>query len=707
MVSLISSAPKAPPTFTAPTAKALPRRGQLAGTVRKRDESEHDMDSDARPSSPKRSKVAFDPDVEVRIMGEWEKTLELVRAEVRRGIEQHSLGDNAGYDQLKMIFSTSATSDEAFSPTTMRNYTLALTGNVSLLDRSCSGLVHAILHCDWLGRDEAFVALYVRFLGNLVSAQAVYVSAALKMLVGHLSNLHSSAGRLPNHAEVRLPQLFSRAHAALKYLLRLIPSASGALAPILASAFPHPSDSKRAHITFVQNLLTLIDYAPELRSEVLALITERLVKIDVQVQADLEDLEEDVEEGLVEDVSQRGQMPSEEAEDSDDSDDESVSSDDSLDEEAQRIKEVKSNVSKMDSILDVLFSYYSTSFSPSSPSADPELAFDLLLNHFATIILPTYRSRHTQFLLFHFAQTSPYLIDQFAGACVHLAFDKGRPAILKQSAAAYLASFVARGAHVPPHIVRDVFDLIGTHLDGIRLEHEASCRGPDLRRYTTFYAMVQALLYIFCFRWRDLLVHPNDDTLDQDHSYNDDDDLFADGNLTWAPGIKTCLTNAIYSKFNPLKICSPPIVTEFARIANHLRFLYVFPLLEKNKRLRLTSSSSLSSSSSSMPSTQVASTTMTTSAAANAAKSTQYAQQSVGRESALSVRKDESWLLLDAYFPFDPYLLPRSRRWVEGDYVAWRGVPGLDDGDGDGEASSESEGEGEGEKDGSETEGDD
>jgi RNA polymerase I-specific transcription initiation factor RRN3 len=33
---------------------------------------------------------------------------------------------------------------------------------------------------------------------------------------------------------------------------------------------------------------------------------------------------------------------------------------------------------------------------------------------------------------------------------------------------------------------------------------------------------------------------------------------------------------------------------------------------------------------------------------------------------------------LDAYFPFDPYQLPRSRRWLEGDYVEWRGIPGLD-----------------------------
>ena len=32
---------------------------------------------------------------------------------------------------------------------------------------------------------------------------------------------------------------------------------------------------------------------------------------------------------------------------------------------------------------------------------------------------------------------------------------------------------------------------------------------------------------------------------------------------------------------------------------------------------------------------------------------------------------------LEAYFPFDPYRLPRSKKWLVGDYIEWRGVPGL------------------------------
>ena len=55
-------------------------------------------------------------------------------------------------------------------------------------------------------------------------------------------------------------------------------------------------------------------------------------------------------------------------------------------------------------------------------------------------------------------------------------------------------------------------------------------------------------------------------------------------------------------------------------------------------------------------------------------------------------RQEDSSHQLDAYFPFDPYHLPLSKRWIEDDYVEWRGVPGLHD-DKRGESESEDEDE--------------
>ena len=454
-------------------------------------------------------------------------------------------------------------------------------------------------------------------------------------------------------------QIYLRVHRALQYLLQLIPSASSILSSVLTNAFPHQTDSKRAHAAYVQNVLRTLTYAPELQAEALALITERLVKIDVQVQVDLEDLAEDVGEGLVQRIPRIRNDSTEVMDDSESSDDESVLSDDTVNEDARRTKDITRNVEKMDIILDLLFAYYSQLISVDSTGSRIS-ALDILLPQFVNIILPTHRSRHTQFLLFHFSQLCPTSIDTFVGTCVQFAFDKVQPAIMRQAAAAYLASFVARGAHVPSNIVRDVFSFIGAELERLRCAHEPTCHGPDLRRYSTFYSLVQALLYMFCFRWRDLQYCPDDDSDDSDFEDEEDKDLptiYATGKRHgWRSGVKDILTTNIFCKLNPLKVCFPAIVTEFARIANHLGVVYVYHLLETNKRIRLSQF------------------------AGSAASRSLLGHSQPERETALSARMDnESYLMLDGFFPFDPYHLPLSKRWISDDYREWRGVPGLDD----------------------------
>lgn len=429
-------------------------------------------------------------------------------------------------------------------------------------------------------------------------------------------------------------------HSALKYILRLIPSASKTLSAILASKFPFPEDSKKMHMSYVNNLVQVMQYAPQLKLDILALITDRLVKIDVQMQVDLEDLDDEVAATIVQALS--GRSPKGEGEDedgnaADDSDAESDCSDDDIDLAEKRIREVQENVEKMDATLDLLFTIYEPYFKDPN-SREASAMFDTLRGHFANLILPTYRSRHTQFLLFHFGQASEHHIDEFTSDCLTLTLQPGRPAILRQASAAYLASFVARGSHVQPHYIRRLFNIIGKKLDSIRIENEDTCRGPDLQRYGTFYALTQALLYIFCFRWRDLINDP--ESLDEE-----DPSTFLGQDLEWAPRIKEMLTRVIYSKLNPLKVCSPTIVAEFAKIAHHLRFMYVFPLLEANKRIRLNQSSVIS-------------------------------RQTALRDAGNGV-VDETWHQLEAYFPFDPYQLPLSKRWIEDDYVPWTGIPGL------------------------------
>ncbi|OJD29461.1 rna polymerase i specific transcription initiation factor rrn3 superfamily [Diplodia corticola] len=631
-------------TFPSSTTKAI-----LPGPSLKRKHMDSDSDNEAPAvARSKKPRVSFDPTVDIRLLEDFdEKGIELVREEVRRAIDKHVAGDSASYDEIKTLFTTRPTASAAPSTKLLGKYVVALIGNVSLLNKNCSGLVHAILDCQWLARDDAFKRLYVTLLASLMSAHGGYTGQVLQSLVKYFHGVSSPNLRTERDPPITRSELRQRVHETLKRLIQLIPSATGVLTSLLQSSFPSTQETAKVYLTYLNNLMELMEYAPELKALALALITENLVKLDVQIQVDMEDLEEEFEEAIVQEALYKREAIDDDEEedesdvDDDDSDDDS-SSEDGLDSDQRRIQELKDSVGKMDSILDILFEYYQRIFVKGT-HVDGLEAFDFLLAQFKNIILPTYRSRHTQFLLFHFAQASPVFTDKFTYVCAELAFDKTRPQIMRLAAAAYLASFIARGAHVPRHTVQATFQVLGQQLDDFRIRNEGNCKGPDLQRYTGYYSLAQALLYIFCFRWRDLIVSETD-------SYADDEEiLFQGGDLAWFPGIKEVMMHNIYSKFNPLKVCSPGVVTQFARIAHHLRFLYVFPLLETNKRLKLSRFVSAGA---------------------------MYGMQE--RETALSAKNSESAFQLDSYFPFDPYSLPRSKRWMEGDYNEWKSIPGLD-----------------------------
>ena len=613
-------------------------------------------------SSPtKRQRLSFDSDVEVMSVDEeWGADPLLVKEEVRRAIQQHLNGNSEAYDRMKDLFRANVNSEDAPSPNVVKVHLQAVLANISLLDKNCSGLVNALCQTEWVGKDAQFISLYTKFLGNLGAAQSGYLSKIFAMLVDVLAEFKTR--RVPGFPVVRRPLMHGRAHMAIQYLLQLIPIGSSMLSRVLSRRLQYTFDPENleSDVVLTKNALRILEYAPELKSDVLATVTSELVKVDVQVQVDLEDLDGDVEDELLQDVTLRSglkHISSQKLHD-DTLPEENVNSepeeeDSEEDEEPSayelRLRSVKANIEKVDSIIDLLFQFYDPLLLSTTDARED--AIELLLSHFHNIILPTYRSRHTQFLVFHFTQTDTLLVDRYATSCIQLIFDKRQPAVLRQSAAAYLASFVARGAHVPAAIVRDVFDLLGSQLETMRKDNEPSCRGPDLRRYSSFYSMTQALLYIFCFRWQDLSTQAAED----DFSDSEDEEK-----VTFPHAVREPLYQAVFSKLNPLRICSPSIVNEFARIAHHLNFMYVYTKLELNKNVRLSSYRSIVPTDASITQPD--------------------------RDSTMLNQNN----ILEPYFPFDPYTLPRSKRWIEGDYVEWKGIPGLDDKDDTMESESES-----------------
>lgn len=612
----------------------------------KRKASDRDNVDDGPPSSPiKRSKVSFDTSInKIHNLDDYNnKSLPLVREEVRRAIERHRSGDNGAYDALKQLLTTDPFSDDALPSDLLHKHVLAFTSLAPALGKGCSGLVNAILNCSWLGRSESFLDSYHRLMTSLISAQTGYTAPVLQYLVVQFTTLRSSTGRLPNEARVPRPELLDRVHASIRHILNSIPTATGVLQHVLIKLFPYPTDTVRSHLRYVSSLLRVADYAPGLKSEILGTIVERVVKVDAQSQIDIDELSEELDDDLVMEVTNALQQLKEDEAADEESDEEDDLTDLSTvaDPSSRRLEELKQGFVKVDCILDLLFEYYESIFKKEAILS--QIAnFEHLQRVFIRSILPTQGSRHTQFLLFHFGQMDSEFSNEFSTTMLQLASNRNQPAMIRQSAAAYLAGFIARGAHVNAETIRRVVTVLCNELNKLRRMHLPNCNGPDLSKYGTYYCIAQALLYIFCCRWRELVLNYED---------VEDDPLNA-GEMHWIPGLKDTLNRNIFCELNPLKICAPDIVAQFASICHHLEFISLHLKLEQNKRFRLTRSIS--------------------------ATSLAYSSV-VDRETALSNKSGDGVYQLDAYFPFDPYQLPRSKRWLDGDYVEWRGIPGVDE----------------------------
>jgi RNA polymerase I-specific transcription initiation factor RRN3 len=166
-------------------------------------------------------------------------------------------------------------------------------------------------------------------------------------------------------------------------------------------------------------------------------------------------------------------------------------------------------------------------------------------------------------------------------------------------------------------LVREVFTSLCISLDEMRRRFEPSCMGPDRQRYSLYYTITQTLLYVFCFRWRDLVDVDLEVARLEDPNLTAED-ILADGHdLTWLPDIKDILTRSI---------------------------------IERNKRIRLGRMTSFPG----------------------------MGEWDIGRRgTALDSKTGDAHHQLEAYFPFDPYQLPLSKKWLQGEYNTWELPHGM------------------------------
>jgi RNA polymerase I-specific transcription initiation factor RRN3 len=388
-------------------------------------------------------------------------------------------------------------------------------------------------------------------------------------------------------------------------------------------------------------------YCPDLTPTILHSIVDKTLQIDVQVAVDIDPLDDEEQEQLVKIVHEG--MIHLKAESVIEAQGDPVD-DDKNDEEEETpaivLKRMKESMMKLDSALDSLFEHYESRYGEGHSKTSDD--FTQLIAIFTRSILTTTGSRSVQYLLFRFGQLDKSIYNNLVAVLLKSAFDKNLALPVRCTAISYLASFAARGAQLDDNVILTLFDKLTKELQRLRKDHEAVATGPDAEKFRIYYTIFQGLMYIFCFRWRAFLLEPQEDE--------------SDDGYRWLPNIKEIFNQNVLSKLNPLKVCAPIVVNMFAKITKHLNFLYLFSILETNKRVRLI-------------------------------RSVQYA--SYARESTLKHNTSEAALQLTSQYAFEPYILPISKRWISKLYLNFSDVapPGFEEEGSDDEISSDEDGD--------------
>ncbi|KAI9343591.1 RNA polymerase I-specific transcription initiation factor RRN3 [Obelidium mucronatum] len=204
--------------------------------------------------------------------------------------------------------------------------------------------------------------------------------------------------------------------------------------------------------------------------------------------------------------------------------------------------------------------------------------FSVLLQIFERTILPTHQCKYVQFLYFHACSMSSKCTESFLVLLAQKTFDTSSPAIIRVAASAYLSSFVARAKFVEIEAVLYCLKMLNgwalTYVD----ENESSVKTGGVldggKTHACFYAVIQALLYVFCFRWREIVAAAG---VGGDDSLNDGRNIEY-GRL---PVEMNGFQKLVQSRFHPLKVCTKSVVAEFARITHKLDMLYCYTHIQQ------------------------------------------------------------------------------------------------------------------------------
>ncbi|XP_045607700.2 RNA polymerase I-specific transcription initiation factor RRN3 [Procambarus clarkii] len=579
-------------------------------------------------------------------------------------LKYRETGNSSHFDKIFEDLATSGTTVDLLS------WLNQMTDCVTLLDRQADKLVLEFLEIPWFRPKLMEVAVAAEdFFTTLVSAHNYYAYLVLKHLFTLLipevnesdPTLLEKAGLLSAEEEECYRHILSTIVAVQDH----VPLIRDNLVALARKSFPYFTKHVHQHAVYTRNLLLLARCLPHLRISLLEIIINNLATLDVYTpRSELVPVEEDEEEEEEEDGSDDEEVFPMELEESKDKEVETANDSPSITKELAHILNHK-NGNTLDVLMCIMFQYvhdvchgsdvsgkptelskkcFHYKFPPDPLQNEPEMcqagsvslsggntiagckcrgskhnldALKLLYTElkevFSRTILIVEASSYIQFLMFYLLALRPGLATYFLEFLRTKKFeDPNCSRDVRQNAMAYIGSLLARGKFIPFDVVHSCLEIICTWCNTY-LDNQESNWASNYEGSQLHTPFYYACQTIFyVFTFRHREYTENSQRLVKARSLN--------------------LERLVMSQLNPLRVCASPVVSNFASVTRHFQLAYCYTVMENNKRLR-------------------------------------------GPSARWDGGKFIGNSTLDMFFPFDPYLLHRSKVYISDHYREFDGLP--------------------------------
>ncbi|KAF2073872.1 hypothetical protein CYY_004832 [Polysphondylium violaceum] len=251
---------------------------------------------------------------------------------------------------------------------------------------------------DWT-QSEQTVNSFVDFLVNLVTYKSIYAYECYNLLIGSFEPYKISIKTGTKVAYEKWELIAMKVHFTFNKILSAIPLSSSILANLITDKFPHRSHPAEVQHFYFKNALFVTRYCPTISQTILSSAISSLIQIDVSISLDEMPDDEDLQFDIENENAAAAAFNS--------------TSTSNLSQEAQ---EGKINAQKLDILMNLMLDYLDIRFGIAKKGSGNIFYFDNceqqdlstqdelfsnLIKIFDVTILPTYKSKYTQYLLFY------------------------------------------------------------------------------------------------------------------------------------------------------------------------------------------------------------------------------------------------------------------------------------------------------------------